>query len=80
MKAVIGLIVLLAVAIGGYFMVSGSAGPEADFIFVSGAEVDTLDPQAASWRTDFRVVECLYEPLLKVNSETLQLEAATADK
>lgn len=80
MKAVIGLIVLLAVAIGGYFMVSGTSGPEADFIFVSGAEVDTLDPQAASWRTDFRVVECLYEPLLKVNSETLQLEAGTADK
>ncbi|MEM8737684.1 MAG: peptide ABC transporter substrate-binding protein [Planctomycetota bacterium] len=46
--------------------------------FVSGAPIDTLDPQGTSWLIDFRVIECLFEPLLQVNPETLELEPAAA--
>lgn len=45
---------------------------------IANAEVDTLDPQGTSWLVDFRAIECLYEPLLRVNPETLKLEPAAA--
>ena len=56
--------------------------PQADgneIRFVSGAPVDTLDPQGTSWLVDFRVIEGLFEPLLKVNPATLKLEPAAAE-
>ncbi|MEO0514597.1 MAG: peptide ABC transporter substrate-binding protein [Planctomycetota bacterium] len=47
--------------------------------FISGAPIDTLDPQGTSWLVDFRVIEGLFEPLLRVNPETLELEPAAAE-
>ncbi len=47
--------------------------------FISGAPIDTLDPQGTSWLIDFRMIECLFEPLLRVDPATQQLEPAVAD-
>ncbi|MEM1108698.1 MAG: peptide ABC transporter substrate-binding protein [Planctomycetota bacterium] len=59
-----------------------SEEPQADggeLRFVSGAPIDTLDPQGTSWLVDFRVIEGLFEPLLRVNPATLALEPAAAE-
>ena len=46
--------------------------------FISEGAIDTLDPQGTSWLVDFRVIECLFEPLLRVDPATGQLEPAAA--
>ncbi len=59
-----------------------SEEPQADgseLRFISGAPIDTLDPQGTSWLVDFRVIEGLFEPLLRVNPATLELEPAAAE-
>ena len=50
----------------------------ADFVFVSGSEHTFLDPQRASWLHDLRIIECLYEPLVKVKLPELTIEPAAA--
>ena len=74
------LIVGLALAgCDGSSASSGSApGGPRPFTFISGAAVDTLDPQGTSWLIDFRIIECLFEPLLKVHPEDMALHPATA--
>ncbi|MEO1235267.1 MAG: peptide ABC transporter substrate-binding protein [Planctomycetota bacterium] len=46
--------------------------------FISGSAIKTLDPQVTSWLVDFRIIEGLFEPLLRVNPETLELEPSAA--
>ena len=46
--------------------------------FISEGAIDTLDPQGTSWLIDFRVIECLFEPLLRVDPATGELEPAAA--
>lgn len=79
MKILAAFFLVIVLVVAGWFMFSSKL-PEADFIIISGAEVDTLDPQQASWLTDFRVIECLYEPLVGVSTVTLKLEPAVASK
>ncbi len=50
----------------------------AELKFVSAGAVNTLYPQGTSWLHDFRIIECLYEPLLKVRPDNMQLEFAAA--
>lgn len=52
---------------------------DADFRFVSLNAHHDLDPQKISWSHDIRVAQCLFEPLLRVRPEDLQLEPGTAD-
>jgi oligopeptide transport system substrate-binding protein len=53
-------------------------GPE--FVYISGAEADTLDPMDASWLTDFRMIECLFETLLRIETKHMTLEGGAAEK
>lgn len=46
--------------------------------FVSSARHHTLDPQKASWLHDIRILDCLFEPLLRL-SPTLDLEPGVAE-
>ncbi|MEM9881857.1 MAG: peptide ABC transporter substrate-binding protein [Planctomycetota bacterium] len=46
--------------------------------FISGSAIKTLDPQGTSWLVDFRVIEGLFEPLLRVDPATLGLEPSAA--
>ncbi len=47
--------------------------------FISPDAVNTLDPQGTSWLSDFRMIEGIFEPLLRVNPETLAVEPAAAE-
>lgn len=79
MKVVVAFFFLLVLGVGAWFMMSTKPS-QADFIVIAGNDVDTLDPQAASWLVDFRVIGCMFEPLLSVDTKTMQLEAGAADK
>lgn len=83
MRKTLGLWTCLAiVAFGAVGCGFQSEEPQADgseLRFISGAPIDTLDPQGTSWLVDFRVIEGLFEPLLKVNPATLELEPAAAE-
>ncbi len=48
--------------------------------FISEGAIDTLDPQGTSWLVDFRIIECVFEPLLRADPAggPLQPAAATA--
>jgi len=46
--------------------------------FISEGAIDTLDPQGTSWLVDFRVIECLFEPLLRADPATGELQPAAA--
>lgn len=81
MKWMMGLVLVLLLATAALFFLSSSTARQADFAFATAADVKSLDPQGTSWLHDFRIIECLYEPLLKVKLDgDLPLEpgAATA--
>ncbi len=94
MRAILAIIVILGIAVAALVMLnknpetdvkdgrdgSALADRESTFIIINGAEVDTLDPQTASWLTDFRTIECLYEPLLIVDQKTTEVIPGTAEK
>ena len=76
------LTVCLAAAllsIGCGFQSDEPAAEGGEFRFLAASEIKTLDPQGTSWLVDFTVIRCLYEPLLRVDAETLQLEPAAAE-
>ena len=74
------LMVILTLAMAGCGFESREAGDDAtELRFVSGGPIDTLDPQATSWLIDFRIIECLYEPLLRVDPQSLELMPAAAE-
>jgi len=51
----------------------------ADFVFVNRGDVFTLDPQRMSWLTDMQIAYCLYEGLVRWNTEDFSIELAAAD-
>lgn len=73
------LVPTLFVAAGCGFQSEEPRTDGAELRFISNAPVDTIDPQATSWLVDFRVIEGLFEPLLRVNPATLELEPAAAE-
>lgn len=52
----------------------------ADFVFVNQGDVFTLDPQRMSWLTDMQIAYCLYEGLVRWNTEDFSIELAAADR
>ena len=52
--------------------------PRADFVFVSSGDVFTLDPQRMSWLSDLQIGYCLYEGLVRWNTEDFSIEPAAA--
>ncbi len=56
----------------------GNPADEADFRFISASAHHYLDPQKASWSHDIRIIECLFEPLVRVRPDDLQVEPAAA--
>ena len=74
------LLVILTLAMAGCgFESQESSGDRGERRFVSGGPIDTLDPQGTSWLIDFRIIECLYETLLRVDPATLELMPAAAE-
>ena len=51
----------------------------ADFVFVNQGDVFTLDPQRMSWLTDMQIAYCLYEGLVRWNTEDFSIELAAAN-
>ena len=54
--------------------------PRADFVFVTRGDVFTLDPQRMSWLNDMQVAYCLYEGLVRWNTEDFSIEPAGAER
>ncbi|MEX0885314.1 MAG: peptide ABC transporter substrate-binding protein [Phycisphaeraceae bacterium] len=54
--------------------------PDADLVYISNAEHAGLDPQAAIWVHDIRVLEHLYEPLLDYDFDKGELVPAVAER
>lgn len=51
----------------------------ADFVFVNRGDVFTLDPQRMSWLSDMQIAYCLYEGLVRWNTEDFSIELAAAE-
>lgn len=51
----------------------------ADFCFISTSAHHHLDPQRMSWSHDIRIVECLFEPLVRARVEDGRIEPAVAE-
>ncbi len=58
----------------------GDAPQEADFRFISTSAHHFLDPQKMSWSHDIRVIECLFETLVRVNPLSDDIEPAAAER
>ena len=52
----------------------------ADFVFVNRGDVFTLDPQRMSWLTDMQIAYCLYEGLVRWNTNDFSVELAAAER
>jgi len=53
---------------------------EADFKFISPSAHHYLDPQKMSWSHDIRIIDCLFEPLVRVSADTRVIEPAAAQR
>ena len=53
--------------------------PRADFVFVNRGDVFTLDPQRMSWLTDMQAAYCLYEGVVRWNTDDFSIEPAAAE-
>lgn len=53
--------------------------PRADFVFINSGDVFTLDPQRMSWLSDMQIAYCLYEGLVRWNTEDFSIEPAGAE-
>lgn len=49
-----------------------------EFRFVTQAALKTIDPQGTSWMADFRMIRCLFEPLLRLHETTFEVEPGVA--
>lgn len=75
------LLGLVAAAIG--VMITFPGGDwrrEADLVIISSDPLHNLDPQRSSWLTDLRVLECLYEPLVRMKLPQVTVEPAAAER
>ncbi len=53
---------------------------DADLRFISPSAHHHLDPQKISWSHDFRIIECLFEPLVKLRPTDLAIEPGLAQR
>ncbi|MEC8321833.1 MAG: peptide ABC transporter substrate-binding protein [Planctomycetota bacterium] len=53
--------------------------PRADFVYVHGSDLFTLDPQKMSYQHDLRMAKALYEPLAAIDPEGRVVPAAARD-
>ncbi len=53
--------------------------PRADFVFVNRGDVFTLDPQRMSWLSDMQAGYCLYEGVVRWNTDDYSIEPAACD-
>ncbi len=79
MKWLAVLVALVLVALAGLFLTESEA-QRADFTFTSPSEHHHLDPQRVSWRHDFRIVELLFDPLVKFKLPEMVVEPAAAER
>ena len=62
------------------FLFTGGVDEErADLVFASSSEHNNLDPQQLSWSHDIRIVENLFEPLVKIKIPELTPEPGVAE-
>lgn len=71
-------ILLLDLAIVAWLVLGRGIEDEADFVFISPGEHHWLDPQRVSWRHDIRIVELMFDTLVKYRLPDLTIEPATA--
>ncbi len=57
----------------------GNDSPDADFRFISPSAHHYLDPQKISWSHDIRISECLFETLVRVDPDNLEIYPAVAE-
>lgn len=76
----IRMLVPLLVLLGGLGVIVtlDKPAPRADLVFVSRADVFTLDPQRMSYLQDFRLGDALYEGLVRWNNTTGGVDPAAA--
>lgn len=67
------LTILAAAAMG-----CGRQAEQAEFRFISASAHHHLDPQKVSWSHDIRIMECLFEPLVRVSPTDLAIEPGAA--
>jgi len=74
----IRMLVLLFALLGGLALLVSldAAEPRAELVFVSRADVFTLDPQRMSYLQDFRLGDALYEGLVRWNGVSAAVEPA----
>ena len=77
-RALLGGMLCLTTACGFEATAPDAASDGGTLRFISEEAIGTLDPQGTSWLIDFRVIECLFEPLLRANPATGELEPAAA--
>lgn len=79
MKYALIILAMLIVGAGALMVAVDNPRPrEADLIFISASDLHNLDPQRTHWSVDFRILECLYEPLVRFRLPDQQLEPAAA--
>jgi oligopeptide transport system substrate-binding protein len=70
---------LVMICVGSILTACGKPDAEADFRFVSASAHHTLDPQKATWQHDIRIIDCLFEPLVRVRADNYEIELAAAE-
>ncbi|MEX0776825.1 MAG: peptide ABC transporter substrate-binding protein [Phycisphaeraceae bacterium] len=83
MKWFVVLIVVAALAVAALLAFgprgTGGAGT-ADLIILAGDDLHDFDPQRSSWMVDFRVLECLFETLLRTELPSTDVGLGTAQR
>ena len=72
----VALVVVVVACVIGF----DKTRPRADFVFVNSGDVFTLDPQRMSWLSDMQIGYCLYEGLVRWNTEDFSIEPAAAER
>lgn len=78
-RAVAALRVALVALLGAATLTACTEKPDAELVFISTAPHKSLDPQKASWMNDARILSQLYEPLVRIDFSTLEVEPAAAE-
>ncbi|MBT4530402.1 MAG: peptide ABC transporter substrate-binding protein [Phycisphaerae bacterium] len=72
---------VIGVCVAGLIFLTSfsSQKPRADFVFVNRGDVFTLDPQRMSWLNDMQIAYCLYEGVVRWNTEDFSIEPAASE-
>ncbi len=76
MFRITAIVVVLLIALVAINLQSNEE--RADFEFIAQGDVFTLDPQRMSWLSDMQVAYCLYEGVVRWNTEDFSIELAGA--